>query len=107
MNTIDITYDIPADLSYLFMLIYILISVVLREEMLACFVTFAFIKSILVGHYSFPSWQYSKVYRTRKESCPHKEQVLVFPKELPRDQYFVYHNYENSRWEKAAENNTK
>lgn len=73
MNTIDITYDIPADLCYLFMLIYILISVVLREEMLACFVTFAFIKSILVGHHSFPSWQYSKVYRTCKESCPHKE----------------------------------
>lgn len=66
MNTIDITYEVPADLCYLFMLIYILISVVLREEMLTCFFT------ILVGHHSFPSSTVIKVYRTCKKSGPHK-----------------------------------
>jgi len=55
MNTINITYNVPADLCFLFMLIYTLISVVLREEVLTCFVIFAFINYMLVDHHSFPS----------------------------------------------------
>lgn len=55
MHTFDITYEAAADLCYLFTLIYILNSVVLREEMLTCFATSAFIKCILLGHHSFAS----------------------------------------------------
>lgn len=53
MNTIDRIYELTDDLCYLLELIYVLISVVLKEEMLTCFVMFAFIKRILVSHF-FP-----------------------------------------------------
>lgn len=86
------------------MLIDALISLVLREEMLTCFVTFAFINVSWLASTLFLAVQYIQVSRTCIESCLHKGQGLVFPQELPKGQYFVYHKYENSRLEKAAEN---
>lgn len=73
MHTIDRIYELTDDFCYLFVLIYVLISVVLREEMLTCFGTFVFIKCILVSHFFSLVVEYIKVYGTCKESCSHKE----------------------------------
>lgn len=67
MSTIDITCVVPANLCYLFMLIYILISVILKEEMLTCFVTFAFIKCIPLAIIVFLVQQCFKVHGTSRK----------------------------------------